>query len=165
MQKIMIGVVGGNSVSDENASLAYEVGRHIALNDAVLVCGGLGGAMEAASRGAAENGGTVVGLLPGADKAEANAFVTVPIPTGMGVGRNVLVVRASDVLIAFSGSHGTLSEMALALSMGKMVVHMPGSWDLSRIGKVDASQFKEAHGAAQAVGLALTAVSTASPMG
>ncbi|MBD3391080.1 MAG: TIGR00725 family protein [Chitinivibrionales bacterium] len=155
--RITIGVLGGSQVSDDTAAAAYDVGRHIAMNSAVLVCGGLGGVMEAASRGASDNGGLVVGLLPGDTKASANHFVHVALPTGLGVGRNLLVVRASDVLIAFPGSYGTLSEIALALTHGKTVVYMPGSWDLKRIGRVDSALFKEAHDPGQAVGLALNA--------
>jgi len=153
-----IGVVGGSQISGEENSLAYEVGKHIAKNNAVLVCGGLGGIMEAASRGAAENGGIVVGILPGENKNTANPYIHIALPSGMGVGRNILVVRSSDVLIAFPGSYGTLSEIALALNVGKTVVYMPGSWNLSKIGQVSSSQFKEAFDAPQAVGLALNAV-------
>ncbi len=76
----------------------------------------------------------------------------------MGVGRNILVVRSSDVLIAFPGSYGTLSEIALALNLGKTVIYMPGTWNISRIGQVNTSHFKEAFDASQAVGLALNAV-------
>ena len=134
------------------------MGKHIALNDASLGCGGLGGTMEAASQGASENGGVVVGLLPGEDKGSANPFTHIALPTGMGVGRNILVVRSSDVLIAFPGSYGTLSEIALALNTGKTVIYMPGAWNLSKIGQVDSSLFKEAFDAPSAVGLALNAV-------
>ena len=152
---ITIGVIGGNTASKEVADLAYEVGKHIALNAAVLVCGGLGGVMEAASKGASENGGEVIGILPGDDKADSNPHVTVAIPTAMGIGRNLLVVRSSDAIIAFPGSYGTLSEISLALSLGKTVVYMPGSWDLRKIGRVDVSLFKEAFTPEQAIGIAL----------
>lgn len=157
-RKITIGVIGGSTIDEKNRDLAYEVGKHIALNDAILICGGLGGTMEAASRGAAENSGMVVGILPGDDTNSANPFIHIALPTGMGVGRNILVVRSSDVIIAFPGSYGTLSEIALALNTGKTVVYMPGSWNLSKIGQVDSSLFKEAFDAPQAVGLALNAV-------
>jgi uncharacterized protein (TIGR00725 family) len=155
MARPAIGVIGGSDSTPETLDLACEVGRHVAARGAILICGGLGGVMEAASRGAAEAGGTVVGLLPSGSREEANPYVTVSIPTGMGVARNVLVVRSSDVLIAFPGSFGTLSEMALALNLGKPVVYMPGAWDLGRIGKVDRRLFKEANGAEHALGLAL----------
>ncbi len=157
-QKISIGVIGGNSINETDTTLAYEVGKCIAQNNAVLICGGLGGTMEAASRGAAEQGGVVVGILPGEDKQNANPFINIALPTGMGIGRNILVVRSSDVLIAFPGSYGTLSEIALALNSRKIVIYMPGSWNISKIGQVDSSLFKEAFDANQAVGLALNAV-------
>ncbi len=154
-QPLCIGVVGGNSASEEVLASAREVGRQIAARGATLVCGGLGGVMEAASQGASEHGGTVVGILPGEDRHAANAYVTVAVATGMGTGRNVLVARTADVLIAFPGSYGTLSEIALALTMGKRVIAMPGAWELGRAGEVDRALFKEAVDAQHAVGLAL----------
>jgi uncharacterized protein (TIGR00725 family) len=157
-RKIVIGVIGGAETTDENSRLAYEVGNYIASNGAVLVCGGLSGIMEAASRGAYENNGQVVGFLPGEKKSDANPYVHLAIPTGMGIGRNVLVVRASDSLIAFPGSYGTLSEISLALNLGKTVVYMPGAWDLKKIAPVDSALFKEAFDARQAIGLALNSV-------
>jgi uncharacterized protein (TIGR00725 family) len=157
IKKINIGVIGGSVCDEKNAELAYNVGKHIALNGAVLVCGGLGGIMEASSKGASENNGIVVGILPGENKSDANNFVSVAIPTGLGTARNILVVKSSDVLIAFPGSYGTLSEIAFALNTGKTVVFMPGTWDLRKIGRVDAGLFKEAFEPAQAVGIALTA--------
>ncbi len=162
-RKITIGVIGGSQASAEDCRSAYEVGKFIAGNNAVLVCGGLSGIMEAASKGAHENGGTVVGILPGDDKKDANAFVNIAVPTGLGVSRNVLVVRASDALIAFPGAYGTLSEIALALHLKKTVVYMPGTWDLKKIAAVDSAYFKEAFDAGQAVGLALGAVKTPEP--
>ncbi len=151
-----IGVIGGGEPgSMQIMDLAYDVGRHIALNGAALVCGGLGGVMQSASKGAAENGGVVVGIIPGDSKDDANPYVHIAIPSGMGIGRNVLVVKSADVLIAFPGAYGTLSEMALALTLGKSVVYLPGSWELRKIGKVDGSLYKEAFDAPQAVGLAL----------
>ena len=159
-QKITIGVIGGAEASAENYQLAYDVGKFIADNNAVLVCGGLSGTMEAASKGAFENGGTVIGFLPGDAKADANPFVHIAIPTGMGIARNVLVVRASDVLIAFPGSFGTLSEISLALNLNKTVVYMPGTWDLKKLASVDGALFKEAFDARQAIGLALDALRT-----
>lgn len=156
-QILTIGVVGGSSVTEEISKLAYDVGKHIALNGAALVCGGLGGVMEAASRGAEENGGTVIGVLPGDKKEEANPYVHIALPTGMGVARNILVVRFSDVLIAFPGSFGTLSEISLALSLNKTLIYLPDTWNLKKIGVIDNAMFKEAFDAPQAVGLALNA--------
>ncbi|MBD3343473.1 MAG: TIGR00725 family protein [Chitinivibrionales bacterium] len=157
-RKPAIGVIGGKEVSQSDLDLAYELGVHIANNDALLICGGLGGIMEAASRGAAENNGTVLGVLPGEKKSDANPWVTIALPTGMGIGRNTLVVRFSDVLIAFPGSYGTLSEIGLALNSGKTVVYLPGAWDLKKIASVESARYKEAFTAPQAVGLALDAL-------
>jgi uncharacterized protein (TIGR00725 family) len=157
--KVTIGVIGGNTITEEDSVLAYDVGKHIAQNDAILVCGGLGGTMEAVSRGAAENGGLVIGILPGEDKSSANSFVHIALPSGMGISRNILVVRFSDVLIAFPGSYGTLSEISFALALQKTVIYMPGAWNLTKIGQMDTSLFKEAFEAHQAVGLALNVVS------
>jgi hypothetical protein len=158
-RRTMIGVIGsGLDLQTETYQLAYEVGRHIAGNDAYLVCGGLGGIMEAAAKGACENRGTVIGVIPSDNKADANPFIDIVVPTGMGDGRNLLVVRMSDVLIAFPGSFGTLSEIALALNQGKTVVYLPGSWDLQKIAPIDVARFKPAYEAGQAVGFALNAV-------
>jgi uncharacterized protein (TIGR00725 family) len=111
---------------------AEAVGRDLAARGAVLVCGGLGGVMEAACRGAKEAGGLTVGILPGTDRAAANAFVEVAIPSGLGEARNALVVRAVDALIAVGGGYGTLSEIALALKAGKRVVGLD-SWDIDGV--------------------------------
>ena len=157
-RKIIIGIIGGAETSQENYRLAYDVGKYIAGNGAILACGGLSGTMEAASKGAFDNSGCVIGFLPGGEKSEANAYVHIAIPTGLGIARNILVVRASDALIAFPGSYGTLSEIALALNLGKTVVYMPGTWDLKKIAPVDSALFKEAFDASQAIGLALNSL-------
>jgi hypothetical protein len=107
------------------------VGRLLAEAGAVVVCGGLGGVMEAACRGAAGAGGLTVGILPGDDRAQANAWVRVVIPTGLGELRNGLVVRAAESLIALGGEYGTLSEVALALKLGRPVVGLH-TWELQR---------------------------------
>jgi uncharacterized protein (TIGR00725 family) len=157
-RKPSIGVIGGSDATEETIAIAYEVGKFVAGNNALLVCGGLGGVMEAASRGAAENGGVVVGIIPGTDAQAANPWVHVVVPTGMGFARNALVVNSSDVLIAFPGKFGTLSEIGLALSAGKTVVYLPGAWNLQKIEPVDAAIYKEAFDAYGAVGLALDAL-------
>ena len=108
------------------------MGRGLAARGAVVVCGGLGGVMEAACRGAREAGGLTVGILPGTDRAAANAFVEVAIPSGLGEARNALVVRAADGLIAVGGGYGTLSEIAFALKAGKRVVGLD-SWDIEGV--------------------------------
>ena len=108
---------------------AEEVGQQLARGGAVVVTGGLGGVMRAASRGALLAGGETIGILPGADASEANEFVRTPIATGLGVARNLVVVTASDAVIAVGGRHGTLSEIGLALRMGRHVVTL-SSWRL-----------------------------------
>ncbi|MHB8491560.1 MAG: TIGR00725 family protein [Solirubrobacteraceae bacterium] len=128
-----IGVVGpgglgpGGDPSEELLGCAEQVGRLIAAAGATLVCGGLGGVMEAACRGAGEGGGPCIGILPGSDRSEGNRHLTVALATGLGELRNALVVRSCDVLIAVGGSWGTLSEVALALRMNRPVVSL-GSW-------------------------------------
>jgi uncharacterized protein (TIGR00725 family) len=121
---------------DEPTVAAAEVGRLIAERGAVLVCGGRGGAMEAACRGAKEVGGLTVGILPGPDRSEANPFVDVVLPTGLGEARNALVVAAADVVIAIGGGYGTLSEIALALKVGKRVIGL-GTWEIEGVTAVE----------------------------
>lgn len=120
----LIGVIGSGGPDREAADLAYQVGRGIAEAGFGLICGGLGGVMEAACRGAVEGGGLTVGILPGNDPAEANPFVAIPIATGMGVARNVIIVRSALVLIAVKGGPGTLSEVAFAVQLGVPVVSL-----------------------------------------
>ncbi|MBD3367886.1 MAG: TIGR00725 family protein [Candidatus Eisenbacteria bacterium] len=122
-----ITVVGRGRCSEELASLAADVGAEIARRGAILVCGGLGGVMEAASRGALEADGMTIGVLPGTDPERANPYIVVPIPTGMGEARNVINVRAGRAVIALDGGNGTLSEIALALKIGIPVVAL-GAW-------------------------------------
>src|SRR4051794_35644195 len=124
-----IAVVGAGEATDEQAWLAEEVGAAVARAGAVLVSGGLGGVMEAACRGAKSCRGATVGLLPGDRREDANGWVDVALPTGLGELRNGLVVRAADAVIAVGGGAGTLSEIALALKAGKTVVGL-GSWDI-----------------------------------
>jgi len=121
-QRVHIGVIGAGDCSEELYGLAREFGRYIARNKWVLFCGGLGGIMQGAAEGCSREGGMAVGLLPGNKKESANPFITIPIPTGLSEGRNLLVVRASDVIVAISGGYGTLSEIGLALRIGKPVV-------------------------------------------
>jgi uncharacterized protein (TIGR00725 family) len=129
-----VAVVGAGHASAEEERAAEAVGRGLAEAGAVLVCGGLGGVMEAACRGAKSVGGTTVGILPGTRRADANPYVDVAVPTGLGELRNGLVVRAADALVAVGGEFGTLSEIALALKAGKPVIGL-GGWELSRTGQ------------------------------
>ena len=117
---------------EDDSPVAEAVGRELAARGAVVVCGGLGGVMEAACRGAKDAGGHTVGILPGSDRAAANPFVDTAVPTGLGEARNALVVRAADALIAVGGGYGTLSEIALALKAGKRVVGLD-SWDIEGV--------------------------------
>jgi uncharacterized protein (TIGR00725 family) len=126
-----IAVIGPGRASEAEAADAEAVGRALATGGAVVVCGGLGGVMEAACRGAKAAGGTTVGILPGPDRAAANAWVDVAVATGLGEARNALVVRAADALVAVGGEYGTLSEIALALKAAKPVVGL-GTWALDR---------------------------------
>jgi uncharacterized protein (TIGR00725 family) len=126
-QKLIIGVIGSGSVSSRGLDNAYQVGRLIAEKGAVLVCGGLGGVMEAASRGCFEAGGDVLGILPGSSSCFANPYVTLPIVTAMGHARNVIIAQTARALIAIEGEYGTLSEIAIGLKLGKPVVQF-NSW-------------------------------------
>lgn len=125
-------MVGAGDAGPEQRERAEELGRLLGGRGVVVVSGGLGGVMEAACRGAKEAGATTLGILPGLDRAEANPYVDVAVPTGMGEARNALVVRAADALIAVGGGYGTLSEVALALKTGKPVVGL-GSFELDGI--------------------------------
>jgi uncharacterized protein (TIGR00725 family) len=131
-----VAVVGPGEADSDEVAAAERVGAELARRGAVVVCGGLGGVMEAACRGAKEGGGTTVGILPGLDRAVANPFVDVAVATGLGEARNALVVRAADVLIAVGGAYGTLSEIALALKGDKRVIGL-GSWDIDGVEVAD----------------------------
>lgn len=117
-----IAVCGGVEVDGQTAAVAREVGERLATAGAVLVCGGLGGVMEAAARGARSKGGLTVGILPGTNAADANDGIVLPLPTGMGEMRNALVVRFAQAVIAIGGEWGTLSEIALAKRTGVPVI-------------------------------------------
>jgi uncharacterized protein (TIGR00725 family) len=130
---------------------AEEVGQLLARGGAVVITGGLGGVMRAASRGAMGAGGETIGILPGADTSEANEFVRTPIATGLGVARNLVVVTAADAVVAVGGRHGTLSEIGLALRMGRHVVAL-SSWRLesdSRMGGPRVHRERDPHSAAK----------------
>ncbi len=122
-----VGVIGAGECPEETASQAEAVGRLIARRGWVLLCGGLGGVMEAACRGASEEGGLTVGILPGAEASQANPYVRLAIPTGLDYARNVVLVRASQALVAVAGGYGTLSEIAIGLKLGRPVLAI-GSW-------------------------------------
>jgi uncharacterized protein (TIGR00725 family) len=125
-------VVGPGEASPEEVEVAEAVGRELGARGATLVCGGLGGVMEAACRGAKAGGGATLGILPGHDRSAANEHVDMAVATGLGEARNALVVRAADALVAVGGAYGTLSEIALALKAGKRVIGL-GSWDIDGV--------------------------------
>jgi len=135
-KKKRIAVIGGSRAGRQALETAREVGRLIARAGAILVCGGLGGVMEAASRGAREEDGLVVGILPGNSPADANSWVDVPIATGLGYTRNALVVMNADAVIAVDGEYGTLSEIAYGKIHGKKVVGL-GTWDVKGVVTAD----------------------------
>ncbi len=152
---LIIGVIGENDPSPELAGMAEAVGAEIAAAGAILVCGGLGGAMEAACRGARGRGGVTIGILPGTRHRDANRFVTYPIPTGLGHARNLLVARSAHALIAIGGKYGTLSEIAFAKIESIPVIGLQ-SWELTRPG-FDETAIQRATDAKEAVAMALAA--------
>jgi len=124
-----IGVIGGSEASEELLRLAERVGSLIASEGCVLVCGGLGGVMEAAAKGAKSAGGLTVGVLPGGSRSDANPYIDIAIATNMGHARNAIIAHTSDALIAVGGRYGTLSEISFGLALGKRVVSLK-SWDV-----------------------------------
>src|SRR4030042_1923842 len=133
---IFIAVIGGSEVSPQITRLAEEVGREIARRGATLVCGGMGGVMEAACKGASEEGGLTVGILPGENRDMANPYVQIPVMTGIGYARNAAVVKTAQAVIAIDGSYGTLTEIGYALQSGIPVIGLK-TWSLSIDGKAD----------------------------
>lgn len=131
-----VAVVGAGTAGADLERVAEDVGRGLAENGAIVLCGGLSGVMEAACRGCRAAGGTSVGILPGDDRGAANRFVDVAIATGMGEMRNALIVRAADVVVALGGEYGTLSEIAFALKIGRPVVGYD-TWEPSKPGAGD----------------------------
>lgn len=131
---MIIGVIGGGDITEEIGELAEKVGRGIAESGAILICGGRGGVMEMACKGAKEAGGLTVGVLPAMNPEDANPYVDVRIPTGMGYARNVIIALASNALIAIGGRYGTLSEISHALNLGRKVIGLK-TWDLKLIDK------------------------------
>ena len=117
-----VGVIGAAECDDEVVKLAEDVGKVVGRSGAVLVCGGRSGVMEAAAKGARDAGGIAIGILPGDDPRSGNSYINFGIATGMGDARNVIIARTCDVLVAVTGSYGTLSEIGLAMKMGKPVI-------------------------------------------
>lgn len=139
---MQIGVIGAGSCDDALRTTAEEVGVEIARNNAILLCGGHGGVMEASASGAKREGGTTIGILPGDSRITANAYIDIAIVTDMGHARNVVIARSADVLIAVGGEYGTLSEIAHSLKMGKTVITLESKWEIE--GTVKAKDAKDA---------------------
>ena len=152
--EMIIGVIGNSSCSPEEAKLAETVGELLAQRGAIIVCGGLGGVMETVCRGAKSKGGLTVGILPGQDASMANPCVDIPIVTGLGEARNVVVVKSAQAVIAIGGSYGTLSELAYALKSGIPIIGL-NTWSLSRNGREDDSIIR-VQSAAEAVDKAIS---------
>ena len=130
-KKIFLGIIGGSSCTKEVGQLAYDVGKEIAKAKAILLCGGLGGTMEAACRGAKSENGTTIGILPSWNRHSANQYVDYAIVTGLSEMRNLLVVENSDAIIALPGRYGTLSEIAFCLNSGKPIISF-SNWNISK---------------------------------
>lgn len=146
--KTVIGVIGPNQASNEEHKTAEEVGREIAKRNTILLCGGLGGVMEAACRGAKSEGGLTIGIIPGSRKSDANPYVDIPIVTGMSHARNIMIARSSDAIIAIGGKYGTLSEIAFALILEIPIIGI-NTWEVS-------TEIKKATTAKEAVDLAFS---------
>jgi hypothetical protein len=153
IRKRYIAVIGAGVCDEATTAAAEEVGRLVANAGATLVCGGMGGVMEAACHGAGEAGGATIGILPGLDRSEGNAYLDYSICTGIGHARNLAVVSSGDSVIAVGGEFGTLSEIGLARKAGRPVVLL-GSWEISKAGKPPAG-ISETSTPEEAVELAL----------
>jgi len=159
---MQIGVIGNKEVGTKSVwSTALQVGREIARSDAILICGGLTGVMEAAAKGAKEAGGITVGIIPGSMKNEANPYIGIAIATGIGYARNAIIATTSDALIVVGGGPGTMSEIALALNLEKPVVALENSGgvaDLLAEKKIDGKMVLSASSPSEAVKLVVNKV-------
>ena len=138
-KRIRIGVIGGSKPDAKSRQVAFEVGQLIAEKGAILICGGLSGVMEAASRGAKQAGGLTIGILPGNAPQDANAYIDIAVATGLGYGRNSLVAMNSDVIIAVDGRYGTLTEIAYGSIYGKKIIGL-GTWDIEGVIKAESAE-------------------------
>lgn len=135
MRKQMVSIIGGHKCTKEVEQLAQNIGKKLAKVVDYLVCGGLGGVMEAAAKGFHSENGTTIGIITSYNRNDANQYIDIVIPSGMGLARNILVVKSADVVVALPGEAGTLSELAYCLQFGIPVVSL-GSWDLPGITRV-----------------------------
>ena len=149
-KKTIIGVIGSSSCSMSVSEIAFMIGMEIARRDAMLLCGGMGGVMESACKGAKEGKGITIGILPGDNKESANAYVDIPIVTGIGEARNVIIAHSADAIIAIAGRYGTLSEIAFALRFDVPVVGI-ATWNID-------IPILKAKNPKQAVDMALSAI-------
>lgn len=154
----IVGVIGSSKAEGELLILAEEVGAEIAKRGAAVVCGGLTGVMEAVCKGARREGGLTIGIIPSDNRNDANPYVQIPIVTGMGMGRNVMLVKTADVVIAVGGEFGTLSEIAHALNLGKTVIGLR-SWKLEKAHTKPIPDLIEVDSPKEAVDLALRVIS------
>ncbi len=138
-KKIRIGVIGGSKPDTKSRQVAFNVGQLIAEKGAILICGGLSGVMEAASRGAKQAGGLTLGILPGNSPQDANPYIDIAIATGLGYSRNSLVAMNSDVIIAVDGQYGTLTEIAYGRIYGKKIIGL-GTWDIEGVIKAESAE-------------------------
>lgn len=148
-RSVRIGVIGERDASSDLLAAAEAVGREIAQRGGIVICGGMEGVMEAASRGATSAGGLVVGILPGSGAEDGNRHVSIPIVTGMGEGRNIIIARTAEAIVALGGAYGTLSEIAYALRLGVPVIGYK-TWELRRTG-MEADPIRRASTPAEAV--------------
>ncbi len=149
---MIIGVIGGSQSDQENLEIAYRLGKLIAQNGWFLICGGLTGIMEYACKGAYEEDGITIGILPGGDKSSANPYVKIPIATGIGLARNFIIINTADVLVAIDGRYGTLNEISAALNLSKKVIAI-NSWKLKKSGEIDTNLFFEVNSPNEAIKL------------
>ena len=134
-QKITISVIGGHEITNEVEVIAHRIGEIIAKVGAITVCGGLSGVMEAVSKGAKEAGGTTIGILPGTDKADANAYIDIALPTSIGYARNAIIACSADIIVALPGSHGTSSEISYGIVYKRPIIDL-GNWNCDGMIKV-----------------------------
>jgi len=132
MRKKVVGVIGGHSCTQEVEQLAQDLGKNLAKVVDILVCGGLSGTMKAVCQGFKATGGLTIGIIPSYDKSDANSYVDIVIPTGLGLARNVLVVKSADLVVALPGEAGTLSEIAYCIQFGIPVISL-NSWDIKGV--------------------------------
>ena len=156
IREVIVAVIGTRQPSPEESKLAEDVGRDLAKNGVALICGGLGGVMAAACRGARAEGGLTIGVIPGDDRKSANSYVQIPIVTGIGYARNVIIVKSAQAIIAVGGGYGTLTEIGYALDAKKPVIGL-GTWKFSRNNQMDKSIIR-AHTAKEAVSKAIKLV-------